>query len=245
MKAAFPLGCFMSEVEFDETDRRRDGAFFGRRKGYALRSHQLNLMQTLLPVLLVDDAKARISPALLFGDLKQEIHIEIGFGGGEHLIARAMQNPDIGYIGCEAYVNGVAKLLNQIDQLKIKNIRIHPGDALEICKILPAGSIHRLYILYPDPWPKVRQRKRRIISDDNLKVFEKILKTGAELRFATDIDDYSAWTLSHIARSIGLQWNPSSSSDWIEPWQDWTRTRYEAKAIREGRSPAYFRFLRR
>ena len=234
----------MSEADLKETERRREGAFFGRRKGHALRAHQQNLMQTFLPKLLVDEAKAIVSPKNLFEIEKDQIHIEIGFGGGEHLIARALQNPNIGYIGCEAYVNGIAKLLNQIDDLNIDNIRIYPGDALEVCKILPASSIDRLYILYPDPWPKVRQRKRRIISDDNLAVFQKILKSGAELRFATDIDDYSAWTLSHIERSSGLQWQPNSSLDWIEPWQDWTRTRYEAKAFREGRKPAYFRFIR-
>jgi len=234
----------MAEIDSKETERRRETAFFGRRKGHALRSHQNNLMQSFLPKLLADTTKASTDPSSLFEETKQQIHIEIGFGGGEHLIARAQQNPDIGYIGCEAYVNGIAKLLNQIDVLKIDNIRIYPGDALEFCKHLPSSSIDRLYILYPDPWPKVRQRKRRIISDENLGVFQNILKAGSELRFATDIDDYSAWTLAHIERAPALQWHPISSLDWCEPWQDWTRTRYEAKAIREGRVPAYFRFVR-
>ena len=219
--------------------------FFGRRIGKPLRTHQSELMRDLLPQLSVDLEIASRDPRALFPSEVSEVFLEIGFGGGEHLTALATAHPDIGFIGCEAFVNGVAKLLHVIEDRGFQNVRIHPADALELLPNMAAHSVARLYVLYPDPWPKVRQRKRRIISETFLQQAHRILKPGAEFRFATDIDDYSAWTLSRVLSSNLFEWSPCASSDWTEPWPDWTRTRYEAKAIREGRRPAYFRFRRK
>ena len=219
--------------------------FFGRRKGKQLRQHQTELIQTLLPTVTVDLAKARLDPCRLFDRPVKEVRVEIGFGGGEHLVAAALRNPEIGFIGCEAFVNGVAKLLHAIEEQNISNIRIHPEDALELLRELPDASISRVYLLYPDPWPKPRQRKRRIVSDTFGESLSRILKDGAHFRFATDIDDYSAWTLSRLLRNPDFAWLAETATDWTSPWANWPGTRYEAKARREGRPPAYMTFERK
>jgi len=216
---------------------------YGRRKGKKLRSYHAALVEDLLPQLRVDVSKP-VEPALFFAD-KSEIWLEIGFGGGEHLIEQASQNPAVGLIGCEPFVNGVAKALAAIDGQGLKNIRLLDGDAGLLVDQLPEASLSRMYILYPDPWPKRRQRKRRFISDDMLKRLARVLKPGAELRFATDIDDYAGWTLARILRGEDFSWTPQASTDWTQPWDGWKSTRYEEKAYREGRPPAYFRFFRR
>ena len=151
-----------------EADARGASAFFGRRKGKQLRSRQAGLMQDFLPRQAVDVTIAGQNPAQLFNPPASQVQIEIGFGGAEHLIAQAASNPDIGFIGCEAFVNGIAKALARIEEREIENIRIFPADAMELLRVLPESSISKLFLLYPDPWPKPRQRKRRIVSKNFL-----------------------------------------------------------------------------
>lgn len=216
--------------------------FFGRRKGKALRQRQATLIETLLPQLRVNPSQlAAPGDAQEFSDL----WLEIGFGGGEHLASDALLHPDVCFIGCEPFVNGVAKLLSAITEKNISNVRIHDGDALEVLENLPPASVGRINILYPDPWPKFRQRKRRFISDESLELMARVLKDGGELRFATDIDDYSAWTLARVTASKRFDWMAADSSEWKTPWAHWPGTRYEAKAVREGRTPAYLTFTRK
>jgi tRNA (guanine-N7-)-methyltransferase len=220
-----------------------DKHFFGRRKGKALRARQASLTETLLPRLRLDPANLTSVPELLSG--YEDLWLEIGFGGGEHLAFDAQRNPDVSFIGCEPFVNGVAKLLASIEEKNLQNIRIHDGDALEILRALPAGSLGRITILYPDPWPKFRQRKRRFISSETIAEMARVLRDGSEVHFATDIDDYSAWTLARFLNNDAFKWQASGPEDWKNPWPCWPGTRYEAKAIREGRAPAYLTFVRK
>ncbi len=170
--------------------------------------------------------------------------MEIGFGGGEHLAAEAERQPDVGFIGCEPFRNGVAKLLDHVAARRLDNIRIHSGDAAEALEALPDASLAQVDLLYPDPWPKRRQRKRRFVSDRNIERLGRVMRAGAELRFATDIDDYAGWTLARMLQSRLFQWTAESAADWRAPWQPWSQTRYEAKAVRDGRSPVYLTFVR-
>jgi len=219
----------------------RGGAFFGRLKGKRLRAGQEALIETLLPQLRVDPGH---DPREAFGRTVSNLWLEIGFGGGEHLAAQARAHPDIGFIGCEPFVNGVAKLLSVIDRERLGNIRIWDRDATELISRLPPASIDRAYLLYPDPWPKRRQRKRRFLSDETLDTLARVLRLGAELRFATDIDDYAGWALARVLRSAHFIWTAERLDEWRKPWPDWPGTRYEVKAVRDGRAPIYLTFRR-
>lgn len=181
----------------------------------------------------------------LFPFDRTELRLEIGFGDGERLIEQASALPDIAFIGCEPFLNGVAKAVAAISDHGLSNIRIHAGDARDLLAALPANCIDRIELLYPDPWPKRRHHKRRIVSDEFLVAAARVLKPGCELRFATDIDDYCAWTLAHVARSRDFAWAAARPDDWLRPWRGWKSTRYEEKARREGRSSAYLTFVRR
>jgi tRNA (guanine-N7-)-methyltransferase len=219
-------------------------AFFGRRKGHALKPRQAALFDTLLPRLALDLAQpAPADLCALFADTA-EVRLEIGFGGAEHLIVQALGSPRTGFIGSDAFINGVAKALAAIDEHKLANVRLHHGDASELLDWLPAASLTRIDLLYPDPWPKRRHWKRRFIQDDSLKRLARILKPGGELRFATDIDDYAAYALARVLRSSDFVWTAERADDWRNAWLDFSGTRYEAKAKREGRVPAYFTFRR-
>lgn len=223
-----------------------EGRFFGRRKGKALRAHQAGLIAEELPDLRLDlAAPAPADPTRLFHRPAREVHLEIGFGGGEHLAMRAAESPDIGFIGCEAYVNGVAKLLAHVERGALANVRIWNDDAVRVIDWLPPASIGRVYLLYPDPWPKRRHRKRRFLQAEMLERLARIMRSGAELRFATDIDDYAAYALARVARSEAFDWTAERAADWLTPWPGWQSTRYEQKALREGRPPGYFTFRRR
>jgi tRNA (guanine-N7-)-methyltransferase len=225
-----------------EPDQPR--GFFGRRKGHRLRQHQSDLMATLLPRLAVDlDSPADLSA--LFPFAADTVRLEIGFGGGEHLIGQAQANPGIGFVGCEPFVNGMAKALAAIDALDLKNIRLHHGDATQLLAWLPVASLSRVDLLYPDPWPKRRHWKRRFVQQESIATLARVLAPGGELRFATDWADYAAWALERFLRSADFEWTARCADDWRLPWPDFSRTRYEAKAVREGRSPAYFSFRRR
>jgi len=218
--------------------------FFGRRKGKRLRGEQAERIETLLPRIRLDLTAERLEPAALFSAPVRDLWLEIGFGGGEHLADNAARHPDIGFIGCEPFVNGVAKLVAEVEHRGLTNIRVHDGNASDVLARLPAGTVGRIDLLYPDPWPKRRQRKRRFVSDKSLRALARVLRSGGEFRFASDIDDYCGWVLQRIARSPDFVWTAERAEDWLTPFPDWPGTRYEAKAIREGRQPSYLRFRR-
>lgn len=222
---------------------RQTRTLYGRRKGKPLRAGQARLLGDLLPRLSVP-AEGPIEPLRLFGTSIRAVRLEIGFGGGEHLLRHALAAPDIGLIGCEPFVNGVAKLLAQVEQHAISNVRVHAGDAREVLSRLPAECLDRVDLLYPDPWPKRRQRKRRFVSPETLSQIAASLKPGAALRFASDIDDYTGWTLAHVLAGHEFRWDGHGASDWRQPWADWQPTRYEEKARREGRDSAYLTLTR-
>lgn len=237
----------MPETEQQKPDQRRerrDAGLYGRRKGKALRSRHSALIADVLPKLRVP-LDAPLDPHALFPDNMRELRLEIGFGGGERLADEAARQSDIGFFGCEPFVNGVAKLLAEIDDRGLKNIRLQPDDAGQLLDVLPEASLDAIYIFYPDPWPKRRHKERRFISDRTLVRLARVLKPGGQLRFATDIDDYAGWTLARILRSPDFVWPAISAKDWLIPWDGWVQTRYEAKARREGRPSAYLTFLRR
>jgi len=221
------------------------GALFGRRKGHRLRAHQADLIEHLLPRLSLDIAGPS-TPDLadLFDPRADEIRLEIGFGGGEHLIAEACAFANVAFIGCEPYVNGMAKILTQIEARNIGNVRLFAGDATELLAWLPPHSLSRIDLIHPDPWPKRRHWKRRFVQDATVSAMARVLKPDGEFRFVSDIDDYCAWTLAHLARSPDFVWTAERADDWRLPWADYTMTRYGRKAEREGRHAAYLRFRR-
>ncbi len=220
-------------------------AFFGRRKGQQLRPGQQNLYETLLPILRLDlENLCPTDLSELFPDPVDHVRMEIGFGGGEHLAHQARANPHIGYIGIEPYINGMAKLLAVIDRQKLSNIRLYDDDATRVLDWLPEASVERVDLMYPDPWPKKRHWKRRFVSQKNLNRITRALNPGGSFRFASDIDSYVNWTLHHANRNPHLTWTANCAGDWFQPFDDWLETRYEAKAIREGRTPAYLTFDR-
>ncbi len=232
--------------------------FYGRRHGRPLRAKLQSLVETLLPRLridLPDDPKSALPLESLFAALsgpetktkpeaKAEFWLEIGFGGGEHLAWQAAHRPDVGFIGAEYFFNGIASLLRHIDDRRLENLRIYDGDVRDLLPRLPDASLSRVFILFPDPWPKARHNKRRLIQDDTLAELSRVLKDGAELRLATDDPDYLRWMLEHLMRSPDLSWTAEQAADWRQRPEDWPGTRYESKAIEAGRTPAYLRFLR-
>ena len=243
----------MSAVSHDPTRRKapaddqnvRQGSFFGRRRGHKLRAHQADLVENLLPHLALEitgEAPADIRD--LFDPKASEMRLEIGFGGGEHLVAEAKTFAATGFIGCEPYVNGMAKILAQIEAHNIGNIRLFAGDAAELLAWLPSRALSRIDLIHPDPWPKRRHWKRRFIQDANVKAMARVLKPSGEFRFVSDIDDYCAWTLAHLLRSPDFRWMAERADDWRKPWTGYTMTRYGGKAEREGRVASYLRFQR-
>jgi tRNA (guanine-N7-)-methyltransferase len=226
----------------ERTPRRQ---LYGRSKGKALRQAQAGRIELLLPTVAIDVEALRENPAAQFSRKPQALILEIGFGGGEHLAAMARRQPENGFFGVEPFLNGVAKLLAEVEADSLTNLRLLRGDARDVLAVLPDASLDGVYLLYPDPWPKRRQRKRRIVDPAFLAEVARVLKPGCEFRFATDIDDYAGWTLARIAQQDVLVWLAETAADWHEPWPDWHRTRYEQKALREGRAPGYFRFRRR
>ena len=224
--------------------------FYGRRHGKTLRKGQIEHLENTLPALAVPEVEWEDNPerspvdlAALFGD-ERPVWLEIGFGGGEHLLHMAQTYPDVGIIGCEPFVNGVAMLLPRIVEEGVENARIHMGDARDLLDVLPEASLDKAFLLYPDPWPKARHQRRRFVIEENLVPLAQALKPGAEFRVATDIADYVRQTLEVITAMEQFEWLAEGPDDWRRPWADWTRTRYEAKALREGRTPHYLTFRR-
>jgi tRNA (guanine-N7-)-methyltransferase len=227
------------------TDAAAQGqrAFFGRRKGHKLRAHQADLFAHLLPRLALDITSAPVADlTTLFEVPVEDIRLEIGFGGGEHLIAEARAFPNTGFIGCEPYINGMAKILALIEAGDVPNIRLFAGDAAELLAFLPARSLARIDLIHPDPWPKRRHWKRRFVQDAMIAAMARALKPEGEFRFVSDISDYCAWALAHFMRSPEFRWTAERASDWREPWPNYTMTRYGRKAGREGRTAAYLCF---
>jgi tRNA (guanine-N7-)-methyltransferase len=170
--------------------------------------------------------------------------MEVGFGGGENFVREAAADPTTGFIGCEPFINGMARALALIDAEGCQNVRLHLGDAVELLDWLPDGGIARLDLLYPDPWPKKRHWKRRFVSDSTVARLARVMRPGALVRFATDIPHYAEWTLIRFLRSPAFTWSAERAEDWRKPWPGFAGTRYEAKALREGRTPCYLVFRR-
>jgi tRNA (guanine-N7-)-methyltransferase len=235
----------MNTSPHDDDHPTRAGAFFGRRKGHPLRSRQAGLFDTLLPRLAVD----RSGPApgdlrTLFAPAVDAVRLEIGFGGGEHLVAEAARHRNTGFIGCEPFVNGMAKALAAIDALQLQNVRLHHADATELLDWLPDAALARVDLLYPDPWPKRRHWKRRFVSDAMIAKAARLLEPGGEFRFASDWSGYAEWTLLRFLRSPHFAWTAERADDWRQPWPGFEPTRYEQKAVREGRRSCYLTFRR-
>jgi tRNA (guanine-N7-)-methyltransferase len=226
----------------DEHDT--DRAFFGRRKGKPLREGQNAVIAGVLPRLRLPEG-AIADLAALFPSPVEAVRLEIGFGGGEHLLARMRESPQIGFIGCEPFVNGMAKFLAIVEREKLGNVRLWDGDAALMLPRLPEGGLDAIDLLYPDPWPKRRQRKRRFVSDRMLALFARALRKGGRFRFASDIDDYVGWTLARLLASPDFEWTDERADDWRQPYPGWVRTRYEAKAVAAGRVPSYLTARRR
>jgi len=222
---------------------RPTGAFFGRRHGKTIRAQPAAALERTLPRYRIDLA---VPPpgrlAELFSNPVSSVRLEIGFGGGEHLLNEARRFPETGFIGAEAFVNGVAKVAIALEREPLQNIRIHNEDAVRLLDWLPAASLDGIDLFYPDPWPKKRHWKRRFVSTENLDRFARVLKPGGRFRFASDIDTYVNWTLSKTLAHPAFVWQAADADDWRKPYEGWLGTRYEAKALREGRKPAYLTF---
>ncbi|WP_020187232.1 tRNA (guanine(46)-N(7))-methyltransferase TrmB [Methylopila sp. 73B] len=225
-------------------DTRYEGSFFGRRRGKPLRAGRAARIEDDLPRLKVDLEAIPDDLTRLFEAPVSEVRLEIGFGGAEHLLHEAETNPHIGFIGVEPFLSGLAKGLAGVAERGLRNVRLYDDDATQLLDRLPPASLAQVDLLYPDPWPKTRHWKRRFVSDQNLGRIARALKPGAPFRFASDIDTYVAWTLEHARRSDDFEWTARRAADWREPWAGWPGTRYEAKAIREGRRGSYLIFRR-
>lgn len=233
-----------------KTGRHPSGApwrnFYGRLKGKHLRPAQQTYLNDDLEALSPGPVGWDVNPERHTLDLKTlfdgaPVWLEIGFGGGEHLVHQARAHPDTGFLGCDPYINGVAMLLGKIREVGCQNIRIFPGDVRDLFDVLPDASVEKVFLLYPDPWPKARHHRRRFVTPEHLLPLARVMTPGAELRIATDIPDYVRQTLQEVPRAR-FEWQCHGPNDWRVPWSDWPSTRYERKALREGRVPYYLTF---
>lgn len=209
---------------------------FGRRKGRKLRTHAAELMDDLLPAIQLNLPLKEI--------IGKGSWLEIGFGGGEHLAHISSLHPSVNMIGCEPYINGISGLLKHIEINGTENVRVYTDDVRDLLAEMPEGCLSRVYILYPDPWPKARHHKRRLIQKPLLDLLARVMEKGAELRIATDWDDYATWILEHLLPHEAFEWQAEVARDFTQPWEEWIPTRYEQKARREGRTSSYFRFTK-
>ncbi|MGD9502336.1 MAG: tRNA (guanosine(46)-N(7))-methyltransferase TrmB [Methyloceanibacter sp.] len=218
---------------------------YGRRKAKPLSARKERLIGEFLPRLRLDLTKAPPRPlGAVFAKPVTAVWLEIGFGSGEHLLWQAERHPDIGFIGCEPFINGMGTLLGAIETRGIDTIRVHDGDAREVLAWLPDGSIERIFLLFPDPWPKRRQQKRRLLGRETVGELARVLAPGGEFRFASDNGDYAAQALFLARASGALIWTAEGPADWRERAADWPETRYERKAVASGRKAVYLRFVR-
>ena len=227
----------MAEPDHPDRHRRK---LYGRRKGPKLSERQSGLRRTLL-----SDLAYRVSepPLNQFPNSVQDVWLEIGFGAGEHLVWQAQTHPNVAVIGAEPYEMGVAKILTKLEETPLNNVRIYEGDGREIIESLPDQSLGRFFLLFPDPWPKTRHHKRRFLQMDLLDQLFRVLRPGAELRFATDDKSYLPYALERLVAHPGFDWLAQSSADWKTRPADWPPTRYEIKAIKG--APTFLRFARR
>ncbi len=217
---------------------------FGRRRGRNPTPRQAHLLDSLLPELLLPEAAEPLSPHAIFPGMR-ELWMEIGFGGGEHLAAQAAAHPDIGFIGCEPFRDGVVKLLSAVEEHKLNNIRLWADDARPLMERMPDACLSRLYLLFPDPWPKARHHKRRIVNPRMLDAAARLLRPGGEWRIVTDHAEYAEWILLHLTRDNRFEWMANNADDFTQPPDDWVITRYQQKAQAEGRAPLFLFFRRR
>tara|TARA_B100000780_G_scaffold48340_1_gene30043 strand:+ start:1176 stop:1862 length:687 start_codon:yes stop_codon:yes gene_type:complete len=220
--------------------------FYGRIKGKTLNAAQYRYLDEDLPRLSVLGVTRLENPERDLLDIDtltggRPLWLEVGFGGGEHLVHQALHNPDVQFLGVEPYVNGVAMLLGKMRKAGVTNIKLHMGDARNLMDVLPDESVCKAFLLYPDPWPKIRHHRRRFVTPEHLIPLSKCLKLGAEFRVATDIKDYVRQTLQEVPKA-GFDWLAEGPEDWRAPWDDWISTRYELKAVREERTPHYMTF---
>jgi tRNA (guanine-N7-)-methyltransferase len=228
-----------------DLERHQPRAFFGRRKGHRLRPHHARLINTLLPQLAIDlSGSVPADLRALFPLPVSEVALEIGFGGGESMIAQAQAQTRTGFIGVEPFLNGMAKALAAIEHSGLRNIRLHFDDAVNLIAWLPDASLARVDLIHPDPWPKRRHWKRRFVQDDMVVRLARILRAGGEFRFVTDVADYAAWTLQRLLRSSDFEWTAQCADDWRRSWPGFTATRYHAKAAREERGSCFLIFRR-
>ena len=241
----------MSQSESSKPDGLK--RLWGRRQSFKLSARQEQLFQSLLPrveISLPDSSVAgSIDPGRFFSESPlplpaSRVSLEIGFGGGEHLCEWARRHPDESFIGAEHFINGLAKMLTHIEAEHLSNIRLFTGDARRLVEALKDASLDRVFILFPDPWPKKRHHKRRYVQDDTLSGIAHVLKDGGTLRIASDIPDYIAWTLEHVARRREFVRTSDSLENPHRRPADWPPTRYEQKALREGRLPQYLDYRR-
>ena len=221
--------------------------YYGRRKGKPLKVGRQSLLETLLPQIRISlpNTPGGLDPKDLFSPRPEAACLEIGFGGGEHLAAQAAANPDTGFIGSEVFLNGVASMVRHVDEQNLGNVRIFDEDVRHLLPVLKDASLNRIFLLFPDPWPKTRHAKRRFISPEMLGEMARLLIDGGELRVASDHPVYVHWTLLHGTDHPAFQWTAAGPEDWRTRPADSIATRYEEKAQKEGRPPAYLTFRRR
>ena len=213
---------------------------FGRIKARPIKPRQAALLDTLLPRIAIPDGAAdlqKLMPAAV------EVWLEIGFGGGEHMAAQAARRRDVLVLGAEPFLNGVASALRHIDEAGLDNVRVRQGDARQLLADLPVASLERVFILFPDPWPKTRHHKRRLMQDETIADLARVLKSGGRLRFVTDWSDYALWTLERMIRAPGFRWTAERAADWTAPPDDHVTTRYETKRLGDC-APVFLAFER-
>jgi tRNA (guanine-N7-)-methyltransferase len=217
-------------------------ALYGRSRGKSLRAGQKRLLAEALPLFSI--APEDLAAGRAFATPPRDMWLEIGFGAGEHLIEQAKANPHVGLIGCEPFLNGVVAALAGLKRDDISNVRLRLGDAQAVIEAAPDAFFSRVFLLYPDPWPKRRHHKRRVVAPSVIAALARVMRSEAELHFATDIDDYAGWTLSRFLASPHFHWAAARADDWRKPWSGWRPTRYETKARFDGRSSVYLTFVR-
>jgi tRNA (guanine-N7-)-methyltransferase len=222
--------------------------FYGRVRGKTMRPNQVQFLEEDLGPLSPGAVDWDVNPDRVPLDLVERfggkpVWLEVGFGGGEHLVHQAQTYPDVAIIGCEPFLNAVAMLLTKLRETEVENVSVHPGDVRNLFDVLPEHALEKAFLLYPDPWPKKKHHRRRFVTQEHLAPLHRALKPGAEFRVATDIPDYVRQALEEVPKA-GFEWLAEGPEDWRAPWSDWISTRYEQKALREGRTPHYLTFRR-